>query len=532
MNNPIIYYVIGGLLFVFFCFLTYKFVATWRVWHILTMFFLFLAVVAMCVMVALSYRTHHTWRTQAFALGQQLVKEVSSNEEVRYGNPIELVQSNPSIRSVNADEQRALMNRGRVWRGCMPAQAADDDTVTVSTPAPPAAAAAASAAAPAPAAAPAAPGAAAPAPAAPAPKPAVAAEPAIQQNMILQVFVEEDAAPEDKLPPGSKLPKYYVGEFTVTAVTENSAALRPTRPLDAISKQTMRQPGKSWVLYETMPVDSHRAFAADQKKSPDLTRNADEEPVFGKMEAERMKLLLVEPKQPSPVTADQFKKTVDSYLRDGKRATQDDPPQNTWLKVRFTQPYKEDVDTVGESVGAVTSSQTFYDRGRAEIALLRRGKPVEFNKGDVGVFPQEDGKRLIGQKVCELIEPVYVRELNDYEFGLRNLALLTAQLEKNQTQLLRDKAEVDRANQLALEEIKAREDERGKLNTDVEKTRLEQKRMTDYVATLEERSAKMREELSNLYRINSELVDQLATLDREMTERINRTTAAAVGVSE
>jgi len=70
----------------------------------------------------------------------------------------------------------------------------------------------------------------------------------IDQDTILYVFVEGaplsrrgrgQSAPEGtaaspetkKLPPETKLPRFYLGEFTAAAVTDNSVTLKPTMPL-------------------------------------------------------------------------------------------------------------------------------------------------------------------------------------------------------------------------------------------------------------------------------------------------------------
>ena len=231
-----------------------------------------------------------------------------------------------------------------------------------------------------------------------------------------------------------------------------------------------------------------------------------------------------------PLTPEQLAKLMAPYQRDGRRASEDDLPEDVWLKVRFTQPYKEDVDTAGDPVGAVRTSQMFFDRGRAEVALLRRGGPAEFKKGDVGLFPQDDAKRLINQeKVCELIEPVYVRPLNDYEFGFRSIALRLIDLDEAQRGVERALAEVQAATALVQAQIGYREQEREKVKSDLQKTQLERDRITEYAANLQARWAKAREELSALYRTNSQLAEQLVRLDQEMTEQINRRAAEAVG---
>lgn len=530
MSNPVIYWVIGGLLVLFFFFLIWKFTQTWRVWHILAMFFMFAAALAMCGFAALSLRTHNTWRTQFTKLSRELEKEEQARTELLHGPIGEVIQSKPSIRSAIGDERRELIDRGRVWRGCIPLQAMPDDTVVVNTSAapavPPGVEPAAEPAAPGEGAAPANGGAAPAAPAA-----------TVDENMIVHVFVEDLAPPEENLPAGTKVPRMYIGEFVAAAVAGTNVTLKPTSPLDNFEKSWLRRGNATWVLYETMPVDQHRIFAADPRGTPDLNQNADESPVFGAMDEAKLKRLFIEPtpeQAPSPEVFKQFQdrylRMVTPYQRDGRRASDEDPPENVWLKVRFTQPHKEEVDTAGDPVGAVVSSQMFFDRGRAEIAVLQRGKAVEFKQGDVGVFPQADANRLIAtENVCELIEPVYVRKLNDYEYGFDNIRLQLAQLDKARRQLLRDTSEVTRANELALEQIALCQQARQKVAEDLEKTRLERDRITQYVAQLEGESTKLRDEMRMLYRVNFELANQLAQLDQQMTERIDRAAQAAVG---
>ena len=133
MSNPVIYWVIGGLLILFFFFLIWKFTQTWRVWHVLFAFFVFSAALAMCVFAALALRTHNTWRTQFTKLSDELAKEELARNELLHGALGEVVQSQASIRSATGDERRELIDRGRVWRGCVPVQAMPDDTVMVNT---------------------------------------------------------------------------------------------------------------------------------------------------------------------------------------------------------------------------------------------------------------------------------------------------------------------------------------------------------------------------------------------------------------
>ena len=101
--------------------------------------------------------------------------------------------------------------------------------------------------------------------------------------MILNVFVEGEPPPEENLPAGSKVPGYFIGEFSATAVTDTSVTLKPTSRLDAIDKKVMRSGNATWALYETDPVDGHRFFTTDPSQEADLTREADKRRSSGRL---------------------------------------------------------------------------------------------------------------------------------------------------------------------------------------------------------------------------------------------------------
>ena len=81
---------------------------------------------------------------------------------------------------------------------------------------------------------------------------------------------------------------------------------------------------------------------------------------------------------------------------------------------------------------------------------------------------------------------------------------------------------------LSQEQIQYREDERTKVTEDLQKFTLEKGRITDYAATLEAQWGALRTELSELYRENQELEDELARLDREIAAEADRRTVEAL----
>jgi len=507
MNNPVIYWVIGGLLILFFFYLIYQFTSTWRIWHIIFMFLVFAASIAMCAYISMTLRTHNAWRTVVRQQSEQIVDLKIDRDSMLYGDLLQVDQSDPSIRSLNAMLGRALIDRGRVWRECVPAQPAADDTVQVSTQAPGAAA-------------------------------GESAPNRMEQSMILYVFMELEAPEAEGLPLGAKVPAHYIGEFTAAAVTDTSVTLKPLLPLATVDKKMLRQPNFTWALYETMPVDGHRFFVADQEEQPKLQYdNADEYPVFGQMdetilkrtfEARRMAELNTPDGAMTAELQARYDQMIAPYLRDGKRSNDEDPPDNVWEKVTFEKKYEEDVDTAGDPLGAIQSSEDFFDRGRSEIALLRRGDTAKFKPGDWAVFPQDDANRLIAEEYAKPVESVFVRSLNDYESGFRNISSLLVQIAEDKREVERDTADVQKTNALVEAQLAYRQDERTKVTEDLQKFTVERDRINAYAAALETRWAEMRTEMSELYRVNHQLADELARLDQEITDAANRRTLEAI----
>jgi hypothetical protein len=508
MNNPIIYWVIGGLLILFYFYLIYRFTKTWRVWHVMFAFLVFSAALTLLVFASMTLRTLNAWRTLAEQQKEQIEAEQQTRDDMLYGNLTEVIQTTPSVRSLKAQLRRSELDRGRVWRGCTHSQPTPNDSVTVNT--------------------------------VPAGVAEAEAEPNhIEQNAILYLFVE-DLAPETVgLPEGAKVPRFYVGEFIATDVTDSSVTLKPSFPLDNFEKQLLRQGNATWALYETMPVDGHQFYASDPDKQPDLSLSADEEPppVFGEMDEEAIKELMA-PQRQLVSTDEEFVALLDPYLRDGKRASQDDPPEDVWLKVEFEKQYElpvSDVDTSGDPLGAIVTSEDFFDRGRAEVALLRLNRDAEFQKGDIALFPQYstglddlDVQDLVDDGICRIVDRVFVRTLNDYKRGFRDISQQMQTLAHDINQVQRDTAETERANELTLGQIRQSEEERDKINQDLEKVRYEQEQITQYAASLNDDLKALKKELSDLYRTNRQLVEQLAQLDADVTAKINRRTLEAV----
>lgn len=484
MDNPVIYQALGALLVLFFLFLTYMFTKTWRWFHVVCMFFVFGASIAFMCYSAMVYRTLEAWRSIELKNRVAAEKAQEEFETLMYGDRSEVVQSTPSIRTQNAKFARLVFDRGRVWRNCTPqGPPQGDGSVTVST-VPPGTADAA------------------------------ALDNQIEDKMILYAFAESVAPPEVGLPPGTKVPQYYLGEYSAAAVTNTSVTLRPTLPLDGQQRQRLQAGGQTWTLYETMPIDGHEFFANDPDGKADLNESADIAPIFGTMNPDFLSKLLPEGAH-------------ERYLRDGKRALDTDPPEKTWVKVRFTDEHSEIVDS-DATLGGVEGSQDWFDRGRSEIPLLQRGDVAKFKKGDIGVFPQAEAEDLISRGVVERIEPIFVRSLNDYEYQFRSTHLQMVLIRQDIERIQRNIDEQTATNARTKTLIAYRETEKSKLAEDLDNFTYERDQITAYHAKLDAVLAKTKAELSSLYRTNDLLAKELARISEELTREINRRTAEAV----
>src|SRR5439155_26755155 len=77
------------------------------------------------------------------------------------------------------------------------------------------------------------------------------------------------------------------------------------------------------------------------------------------------------PQQLFGLPPDQYQKLIQSYVRDGGPADDNDPPENVWYEVKFLQTYAVPVDApMLNSVDA----EPFNAEGQAVLQRLRRAK--------------------------------------------------------------------------------------------------------------------------------------------------------------
>ncbi|MCP4193585.1 MAG: hypothetical protein GY768_23475 [Planctomycetaceae bacterium] len=492
-----------GVLVLAFIALTVFSAKTWQIWHVVLMFALFIATFCFMAFAAATLKTQERWRTQYVRSTTDLKK--AEDEQLLLTKGFLLTEDSiseaddPSLPQIQSDLRRLLVDRGRVWRNlavasigqgsitldasnwgdeaCYQQRAGGDeyddfdDEPVEPIPAEGEAAAAGTS------------------------KPL-----GLQQNSIVFAFKEAPIAqlpsPLQQLLYGDnplaendkqgfcKVPAFYLGEFKVTndpQADPNTVKLEPNLPLDK-SQIEQLQEGSSWVLYEVLPIDSHEA-------TQDLT-------------SEELQLWL------PPMTEDQdrYLAVIDQYVRDQKQANDMDPPERKWMKVRFTES-KSDID-VDVSEPTSMPDAPFDPSGRANADDLRQFKTVGFEKGDEVVVDFLTGQEFINQGIAELVEPIYVRQLRDYErFFRANLNQMDAtRREIDVTDS--DLAKLNEALADLRSQIQFSTNQRQLLTADRDGFKMEVAIIQQYQQALEQQWKALLSDLSRLYRANKQQVRQ------------------------
>jgi hypothetical protein len=485
-DYAIIFQILGVLLALFFIFLTVMNFKTWRWLHALTTFAVFCAVGTFMVYAALVMKTRLAWVESYAKFKESYEKETRNVEKVINGDPAETASVNTSLAYYRNELARALVDRGRVWRHCIPAGNPADGTVTVTMNL---------------GAAPAAPvGPAAPAPAVPA-APAVAKEHKLQAQDI--VFAFKEAATPD----GMSIPAYYVGEFQVTAVTPTTATLKMTATYLRGPVQA-NEVDAPWMLYEVLPPDDHESFAFDPKVP----------------KAQRIDILT---KLGIPAAA------VEKYARDNDVGDANDDKDNKWVKVKFLKPYQIIVDA--STMVSPVDDVPFNGQGQAQLPRLARSTkadapdPVKFARDDTAIFDNKTADDLANANppIVERQGLIYRRKLNDYEKAFLAISRKIYELTGKTAVVVRDTATVTTAREKANEQIKLQEADKLLLQADKDKVVYESDETKKYADALAARFKENRAEMSRLYQSNKALHAQIIERNRLMTEEVERKQRAA-----
>src|SRR5262245_9435807 len=482
-----IFQVLGAVLVLFFIFLTYMSAKSWRWVHVTFLFLVFVASVTFCVYAAMTLKTRAAWIKLHDSLEKQLATTETDLEQTTRGDPKDWEGKSASLYSLREELGRTILDRGRVWRGCVPNINARGDILvqTAQQQADPNN------------------------PAAGPPK-----KHNIQPKTIVHAFREAQKSPESPI-----VPVAYIGEFRANPVNDQVVGLVPTMPDSLIPEQlaAARVPG-TWVLYETMPMDGHQWFEGS--------------------ESER-KLPFADLAPLDRLTDQQANQLAAPYLRDGQEAADNEPPENVWYEVTFVQEFEVDVDAaVVNSIDA----EPYNTEGQAVLPRLRRHGETPEQAGKVmfgpkegqinrAVLDQPTAEGLIERGICKLEKKIYRRKLNDYERRFRSINDRVVELNGRLKQLDLDNKAMLAATAKAEEQMAQVEELKGKVNDDLAKVKYEVAEMEKYTTALSGRLATVQGELSQLYRANKAISRELAELTARLTEDINRRTRGTAALA-
>jgi uncharacterized membrane protein len=323
-------------------------------------------------------------------------------------------------------------------------------------------------------------------------EPAAAAPVQAPSSESLPVNTVVYAFAEDLNEAGQPIPVFYLGEFVVKESQAGQVKLEPTLDLYAEQQQRIASGAAGrWTLYELLPLDSHDTFAAPGSRPSG-------EAIFGRMDEETLRNLFAN----VPADDNRQQQLIDSYLRDGLRASDSDPSEAVWVQVSVLQEYEIDVDS--KEVANATERGYFDALGRSIDSRLKVGengtvKLTPDTKGAIIVLKEEVAAPLISSGVLALIQRVYVRPLIDYEEAFNQHVVRDHEVSETIALYQRDTAEVEKANQLGQEMISFRQVEEQELKSDLANFQKEVEVLNKAAAEAETELADLKTKLRQLY---------------------------------
>lgn len=289
--------------------------------------FILFAALGLFVLAAAVANARHAWMRRARVEYEQPLAQVRQQvDEMRDGDPLETLQSaktNPrlSLALLRVGLHDVLVDRGRVWRGCVP-QGSDQQGVRVAVP-----------------------------------QLLDAQGQPVSPGLRPQsrVFAFEEKAAEQ----GGG----YLGEYRVTAVdeTQTNVVLFPVLALSPRQQQRLLNSVRDqepWILFEIMPRDSHAYFSrADQPFLPGIDEAG---------------LRAMMPNVPDDV--------ISQYVRHGGPAEDDDPPDRVLVEVRFVRETAMALDDQGRETVRFAPGQTLLLDLNTATEQIRLGNAEEVGR--------------------------------------------------------------------------------------------------------------------------------------------------------
>lgn len=410
----------------------------------------------------------------AYRFRQEAEKAIKDGQVLRFGLVDAPYDSLEAVLPVQGQLERLTIDRGRVWRQLGFVGSADNGVELVAQ-APQAAASDLDDGTGQP-----------PAAAAPAGSQGVS----LPQDLVVYAFEEK----VDDL--GYPLPVFYLGEYRVTKSDPATGAigLQSTLPLHAMHRARIEAGTSSWTLYEMLPIDSHQAFAAAGSEP-------NEETIFGRPDDEQIRQLL----QGVPES------TLNAYLRDGQKASDDDRPESIWEQINLLTDYQVDVDS-DQSADATVSG--YFDQvGRSIDVRLKRNEPVSLAPGELRdnrvVVLESVARELIERGAAERVQRIFVRPLNDYLGIFNRFHAKRFELDERTKYYQFQNQLIDQANQAGQNMLAVRQKENQLLTSDLSGFQKEVQFLNSAVDQASADLDQLKKDLSSLYRAIQEHHRQL-----------------------
>jgi hypothetical protein len=228
---------IGLLILVLAAFVIAYFSArTWHWGYVLVVLGIFLSTLGFFILSAEVLRVNSVQRTEVNRLEVELSSFEAQNVALEKGSSdtnvinqlrsaevriAEDAESIPSLADLNHELLLATRDRGRLWWNVMPTGIDQTGAVQISVERP--------------------------------------APAGITADSVVFLF----EAGEPQLPDEQGRPQgpQYLGQFRVTQATGQTATLQPTLPMDDYERQRLAASRGPWIMYDTMPADSHEVYA-------------------------------------------------------------------------------------------------------------------------------------------------------------------------------------------------------------------------------------------------------------------------------
>jgi hypothetical protein len=238
-----------------------------------------------------------------------------------------------------------------------------------------------------------------------------------------------------------------------------------------------------------------------------------------------------------------YDKVITEYAKHLAKAKPDvsDPPENVWIKVKFLKPYKLKVDDDTDAKGV----EAYYQASGLSVPIiLRRSGPVDPtappdpNRGvidlEVGqevALEQTKARELEGQGIVKEVEPVFIRRLRDYAMLFRQIDMARKKNNDELSVVRRDTATTTTSASKIELEVKYRTIEKTKLEEDQAKMVAEKQAIDEYYAKLVAIRQKLAAERAAASQNILVMGQKLATLQKEMADRIDEQTRQAAAAA-